>query len=710
MTFHTYDGQPLSVHRVYGKYNGGKLPDRDTYYSYDPGGRVVKVRHVERLKPAGATSERVDSAVISLEWNPLGQVGAVRLGTGARRTIGYDVHGWVRATGTSTRSGEFYEYIRYADDAAKPRYNGYISRREWGKLNGFSHTYDYTYDGSGFLTKASGDGNTHSVSYAYDSRGNMLSMTRRGVTDMLSGGAAAAYGVLDDVAASYSGNRLTGLAVTGGAKTFSRRTGIGRTGSFLLTYDESGRLVSDASRGIRSIGYDNDGHASSVLYSDGSAHGFTRDGLGNLTGTIYMKRTGGTDASPVVKLAGSREYTAGGHVLSNGALVMSRFGGGYFDASGNPHYYMTDWQGNNAGVVDRNGKLEQRTDYYPYGEPWLEPEATMSSGGTGDIIVRPGLSAAGDASEHNAGVSTAAVSPPESDTSVNCFLFGDKERTRTGGLNDYRFPARDYVPGFPRFTTVDPMCGGTPWLSPYACCAGNPVMYTDPSGAELSALEAAWMCVAAYKSNEDEYNEYNKAITELKESNWMISTMAHNIKLSYDGFGENGLQSVLFEREKESGGKEYAYVFAGTNSLMDLAEDVVQITGISPQYSTGINNARKIDDLAGLSELTFVGHSLGGGLGAASSMATGRKAITFNAASVSGPTKLTNRLQNDDNIVNYVARGIEIFGISFGGDPLTNLQNNIGMPASGIHIPVNIGLQDPLSSHSINTLVKYLGK
>ena len=109
----------------------------------------------------------------------------------------------------------------------------------------------------------------------------------------------------------------------------------------------------------------------------------------------------------------------------------------------------------------------------------------MSSGGTGGIIVRPGLSAAGDASEHNAGVSTAAVSPPESDTSVNCFLFGDKERTRTGGLNDYRFPARDYVPGFPRFTTIDPMCGGTPWLSPYAYCAGNPVMYTDPTGAEI---------------------------------------------------------------------------------------------------------------------------------------------------------------------------------------------------------------------------------
>ena len=67
-----------------------------------------------------------------------------------------------------------------------------------------------------------------------------------------------------------------------------------------------------------------------------------------------------------------------------------------YDGTGNPHYYVTDWQGNNIGVVDRNGLLEQRT--------------------------------------------------------------------RSGGLNEYRFPARDYVPGFPRFTTIDPMCEGTPWL------------------------------------------------------------------------------------------------------------------------------------------------------------------------------------------------------------------------------------------------------
>lgn len=45
--------------------------------------------------------------------------------------------------------------------------------------------------------------------------------------------------------------------------------------------------------------------------------------------------------------------------ITNNMLVMSRFGGGYFDSSGAPHYYVTDWQGSNIGVVNRDGRLEQ---------------------------------------------------------------------------------------------------------------------------------------------------------------------------------------------------------------------------------------------------------------------------------------------------------------------------------------------------------------
>ena len=159
---------------------------------------------------------------------------------------------------------------------------------------------------------------------------------------------------------------------------------------------DAGRLSRDGSRDISSIRYDNGGHPSLVTFGNLSTVSYRRDGLGNLLETVYSERSGGTSLVPTFRLGERREYTSGGHVISNGRLVMSRFGGGYFDGSGNPHYYVTDWQGNNIGVVDRNGLLEQRT--------------------------------------------------------------------RSGGLNEYRFPARDYVPGFPRFTTIDPMCEGIPWL------------------------------------------------------------------------------------------------------------------------------------------------------------------------------------------------------------------------------------------------------
>ena len=232
--------------------------------------------------------------------------------------MGYSLNCRLTTIDIKTKSGEVHECLCYATDAVKSRCNGYKLRREWGNLNGFSHTCDYIYDRRGFLIKASSDDNAHSVNCAYDNSSSIIFMARRGIKDMRSGGAASV---------------------------------------------------------------------------------------------------------PTFRLGERREYTSGGHVISNNRLVMSRFGGGYFDGTGNPHYYVTDWQGNNIGVVDRNGLLEQRT--------------------------------------------------------------------RSGGLNEYRFPARDYVPGFPRFTTVDPMCEGTPWLSPYAYCAGNPVMYIDPSGAEVRGASRA---------------------------------------------------------------------------------------------------------------------------------------------------------------------------------------------------------------------------
>ena len=48
----------------------------------------------------------------------------------------------------------------------------------------------------------------------------------------------------------------------------------------------------------------------------------------------------------------TRQQYVGDAVMDDGRVTMQRFDGGYFDASGNPQYYLTDWQGNVTGVAD----------------------------------------------------------------------------------------------------------------------------------------------------------------------------------------------------------------------------------------------------------------------------------------------------------------------------------------------------------------------
>ena len=75
------------------------------------------------------------------------------------------------------------------------------------------------------------------------------------------------------------------------------------------------------------------------------------------------------------------------------------------------------------------------------------------------------------------------------------------------------------------------------------------------------------------------------------------------------------------------------------------------------------------------SELTFTGHSLGGGEAALNALVTDRKAITFNAAGVSPITKFAEGtwktpFKSESKIDAYIMRT----------DPLNLLQNNTALP------------------------------
>lgn len=115
---------------------------------------------------------------------------------------------------------------------------------------------------------------------------------------------------------------------------------------------------------------------------------------------------------------------------------------------------------------------------------------------------------------------------------------------------------------------------------------------------------------------------------------------------------------------------------AGTSDVTDVGSDFNQIMGNSNQYTFSIRFARSLKNGMGNSEMTYVGHSLGGGLAAANSLATGNAAIIFNPAGVSYGTRVVNDLPSDQ-------RNGQIRSFVVGGEAIDRSQRLLGSKANG---------------------------
>ena len=325
-------------------------------------------------------------------------------------------------------------------------------------------------------------------------------------------------------------------------------------------------------------------------------------------------------------------------------------------------FYHSDHLGSTSYITDDKANITQYDAYLPYGELLVDEHSSSE-----DLP----------------------------------YKFNGKQFDEETGL--YYYGARYLNPMTSIWYGVDPLAGKFPLISGYSYCGGSPIILRDKDGRRPTGHEAALMARAVYRDENEK-----KDLKELAKAGWFISNIKTSIRsnMNYTKLGENGLQSTIFQRTNAKTGKtEYAYVFAGTNSIEDGIEDISQVTLGAPQYNVAIDNARKLSNELKDSELTFVGHSLGGGLAAAASMATGKAAITFNRASVSDRTKSINNLGTLQNVTDYQIIGKKaLWGlIRLGGDPLSNLQDNIGIGAKGRRILIESN--DYLWHHSIDNFV-----
>lgn len=183
--------------------------------------------------------------------------------------------------------------------------------------------------------------------------------------------------------------------------------------------------------------------------------------------------------------------------------------------------------------------------------------------------------------------------------------------------------------------------------------------------------------------------------------------LAHGIDPQSLHSDATGFQAAIYG----DGHGDYVLAFAGTDfkSIADWRANVGQGLGLqTAQYRQAEVLAQDAKEAFG-NNLAITGHSLGGGLASAASLATGTPAVTFNPAGLSDQT--LRDLGFSPNQERAIASDGLIRRYDTQHDILTNLQQNV-LPflphAVGSEIRIGDNTLNPVNAHLMPTVIQGL--
>ena len=428
-TSYNFEGSPVKEKRVH------SVPGQDIItevrnHTYDLANRLLQT-----------TYQLNDDAPVILVDNVYDEIGRLktekRTGHSKLRTdYTYNLRSWTKGINGPL----FHQTLTYQEsiDGTTPCYNGNISSMTW-KSGGSAATnemgYRFTYDGLSRMKDAIyGETNTLSINQnrfseqitGYDKMGNILSLLRYGQTS------ATGCGLVDNLSLVYNGNQLQSVddhapnSVYGNGMEFKDNA----NQPVEYGYDKNGNLTKDLNKNISNIRYNLINLPSQITFGDGNTIDYEYGSDGRKLRTVHQ--TGNTILTT--------DY-CGNAIYENGSLKLLLTETGYVSFPDKKfHFYLKDHQGNVRVVADKDGKLEETNDYYPFGGTFT------------------------------------------TSTSVQPYKYNGKELDRVSGLNLYDYGARYYDATIGRWCMVDSLSEKYYSFNSYNYCGNNPARYVDPDG------------------------------------------------------------------------------------------------------------------------------------------------------------------------------------------------------------------------------------